>query len=417
MPLDPSIIANSMTNITAGMPDASNLMAQRVQGMENIYKIETARQAAAKEEADALQKEQEAAALEALLPAYTYGIETGDIEGALNLAPADMREGLLPYVDALRGKTPEQVRAALYGSLSASPEGQAALTAIQRGQTYGIQNRQQALAERKYEQELATAGQPEPMSAYQQAQQDLAERKFAAEQEKAARIASGEEAPVQLQKGERWNPETQRVEAVPGSQTYNKQKSVQSTDYGAAKNALRELEKVKGVVSDLKNTTGYQKAMGTGVVMSNLPNIPGLAGVTGAYDFQTKYKNLKGSVATLGRAAASLQGKLGNMAVQEWKLVSDAIANLDLDTMDADVLDDQLNIIANDILRLEAQVRDAYENEWGGTQFYAPLEGGGGGTPETAGNGVPTISTDKDYDALPSGAEFIDPEGNRRRKP
>jgi hypothetical protein len=39
--------------------------------------------------------------------------------------------------------------------------------------------------------------------------------------------------------------------------------------------------------------------------------------------------------------------------------------------MDADVLDDQLNVIANDILRLEAQVQDAYENEWGDTQFYA----------------------------------------------
>jgi len=29
----------------------------------------------------------------------------------------------------------------------------------------------------------------------------------------------------------------------------------------------------------------------------------------------------------------------------------------------------------------------------------------------------PTIKTDADYDALPSGAEFIDPQGNVRRKP
>lgn len=32
-------------------------------------------------------------------------------------------------------------------------------------------------------------------------------------------------------------------------------------------------------------------------------------------------------------------------------------------------------------------------------------------------NGPATIKTDSDYDALPSGAEFIDPEGKRRRKP
>ena len=30
---------------------------------------------------------------------------------------------------------------------------------------------------------------------------------------------------------------------------------------------------------------------------------------------------------------------------------------------------------------------------------------------------LPTITSDAEYDALPSGSEFIDPEGNRRRKP
>ena len=382
MPLDPSII--SSYNPTSGI-DLNALMTQRMQGMANINEMERQRRAdalaledrAAAQQAEQ-QKAQEAATLKALLPAYTYGIQTGDMAGALNLVPPDMQESLAPYVDALAGKSPQEVQAALIGSLSSSSAGQEALAAIQRAQTFGVQSRQQTLAEQKFAAEQAAVGMPEPMSEYQRAQQDLAERKFAEEQAKNARIASGEEAPVQLQKGERWNPEKQRVEAVPGSQTFNKQKSLQSTDYGAAKNALRELDKVKGVVSDLKNTTGFQKAMNTGVVMSNLPNIPGVSSATGAYDFQTKYKNLKGSVATLGRAAASLQGKLGNMAVQEWRLVSDAIANLDLDTMDADVLDAQLDVIANDILRLEAQVRDAYENEWGDTQFYAPLDGGGG---------------------------------------
>ena len=36
MPLDPSIIANSMSNMAANMPDVNALMQQRVQGMENI---------------------------------------------------------------------------------------------------------------------------------------------------------------------------------------------------------------------------------------------------------------------------------------------------------------------------------------------------------------------------------------------
>jgi hypothetical protein len=36
-----------------------------------------------------------------------------------------------------------------------------------------------------------------------------------------------------------------------------------------------------------------------------------------------------------------------------------------------------LEIITNDLTALDAQVRDAYEKEWGDTQFYDPLEGQG----------------------------------------
>lgn len=390
MALNPNIILS-------GMPqpfDTNALLQQQISGMENINTLERQRRAdelAMQDRAAAAEKEaaqaQEAATLKALLPAYTYGIQTGDMAGALNLVPPEMQESLRPYADALVGKSPQEVQAALIGSLSSSPAGQEALAAIQRAQTFGVQSRQQTLAEQRFAAETAAAGQPKPMTEYEAERIRLDREKAAREAAKDAAIASGEAPPVDLQKGERWNPETGRVEAVPGSTTYNKQKSTQAKDYNAATNALRELNKVRGVVSELKNTTGYQKAMGTGAIMSNLPNTPA-SSITGAYDFQTKYKNLKGSVATLGRAAASLQGKLGNMAVQEWKLVSDAIANLDLASMDADVLDAQLDIIANDIIALEAQVRDAYEKEWGDTQFYNPLDSRGpaGGGDEGAGD-------------------------------
>ena len=145
MPLDPSII--SSYNPGAGI-DVNALMQQRMQGMENINALERQRQADAldmQDRAAAQKKAQEAATIKALLPAYTYGIQTGDIEGALNLAPPDMRDGLMPYAEALRGKSPEQVRVALYGSLAGSPEGQEALAAIQRAETAGIQREQNVL--------------------------------------------------------------------------------------------------------------------------------------------------------------------------------------------------------------------------------------------------------------------------------
>lgn len=139
MPLDPSIVSNAFANISSNMPDVNALMRQRVRGAENIYQIETARQEQAAEAEKEAAKAQEDAAIKALLPAYTYGIQTGDMAGALKLVPPEMQGSLAPYVDALTGKSPQEVQAALIGSLSSSPTGQEALAAIQRGQTAQIQ--------------------------------------------------------------------------------------------------------------------------------------------------------------------------------------------------------------------------------------------------------------------------------------
>jgi hypothetical protein len=68
---------------------------------------------------------------------------------------------------------------------------------------------------------------------------------------------------------------------------------------------------------------------------------PGLGGITGfaaylpnlpkgdARQAQQKLDTFKGKILALGREMASQNGKLGNMAVQEWKFVSDAVQALD----------------------------------------------------------------------------------------
>ena len=151
MPIDPSIIGNIMAPQAVQMPDVNAMMRTQTQGMENIYQIEAAREAQAAEEA----KAQEAATIKALLPAYTYGIQTGDITGARDLVPPELRPQVQQFIDALAGRSPKDVQAALIGSLSSSPMGQEALSAIQRGQTFSVQARQQDLAEKKYAAEAA----------------------------------------------------------------------------------------------------------------------------------------------------------------------------------------------------------------------------------------------------------------------
>jgi len=383
MPLDPSIVSNAFANAANNMPDMNALMQQRVQGAENVYKIETARQEQAAEAAKEAAKQAAEAMLPAVASAFSDPSDAG-LDAATSMLPPEVATAFTPFMQRLKGVAPELRKSLLRAELLKDDEGKLILQQLEptanmrlqeatAGRRAALDERRLALDEAKLAAEAAGGG----VSPDVAARLKFDREKFEAEKAEKAKIATGEAAPVQLQKGERWNPEKQRVEAVPGSQTYNKQKSTQAKDYNAAKNAIRELDKTRGTVKALKDTTGFQKAMNTGTVMANAPNIPVVSNFSGAYDFQTKYKNLKGAVATLGRAAASLQGKLGNMAVQEWKLVSDAIANLDLENMSSDVLDDQLGIISNDLAALDAQVRDAYEKQWGDTQFYDPLEGQG----------------------------------------
>ena len=160
MPLDPSIVSNAFANVSQNMPDINSFVNQRVQGAENIYNIERQRKADAlvmEDRAAAAAQAQEEATVKALLPAFTYVFKTGDLAGGLDRAPAQYQDVLIPHMKALEGRSLEEIQAALIGSLSASPSGQEALAAIQRGETFGVQSRQQTLAEQRFAAEQKTA--------------------------------------------------------------------------------------------------------------------------------------------------------------------------------------------------------------------------------------------------------------------
>jgi hypothetical protein len=138
MPIDPSIIGNIMAPQAVQMPDVNAMMRTQTQGMENIYQIEAAREAQAKEEA----KAQEDAAVKALFPAYSYVLETGDFAGGLELAPPQYRDVLIPHIKALEGRSLPEIRAALTGSLVTTETGRALLENRSRAATLGVQQGQ-----------------------------------------------------------------------------------------------------------------------------------------------------------------------------------------------------------------------------------------------------------------------------------
>lgn len=162
MPIDPSIIGNIMAPQAVQLPDVNAMMRTQTQGMENIYQIEAAREAQAAEAA----KAQEDAVVKALFPAYSYVLETGDLAGGLEIAPAQYRDVLIPHIKALEGKSLPEIRAALTGSLVTSETGRALLENRSRAATLGVQQGQldvsrQDLVLRRQKQALDARGEGE----------------------------------------------------------------------------------------------------------------------------------------------------------------------------------------------------------------------------------------------------------------
>jgi hypothetical protein len=109
----------------------------------------------------------------------------------------------------------------------------------------------------------------------------------------------------------------------------------------------------------------------------NIRPDPGLAGITGfqalipslpnsnARKAQQKLETMKGKVMAFGRQLASLEGKLGNMAVQEWKFVSDSIQAIDPAAGNLDV---QLRDIVRQAKNFANTVQERYDLTYEGAE-------------------------------------------------
>jgi hypothetical protein len=118
---------------------------------------------------------------------------------------------------------------------------------------------------------------------------------------------------------------------------------------------------------------------------------PGLGGITGyagvlpslpsgnAAKAEQKLETFKGKIKALGRAIASQEGKLGNMAVQEWQMVSDAVQAI---KPTAGNLDEQMRDVVRQARDLARNVQDKFDLTYEG---YAPEPASGGATGEWGG--------------------------------
>lgn len=139
-------------------------------------------------------------------------------------------------------------------------------------------------------------------------------------------------------------------------QSQRKLMAADKTSVKASQSVVGELEKLtdelvgnpeKGIPPDrgLSGITGFQAL---------IPSMP----KSDARKAQQKLETMKGKVMAFGRQLASLEGKLGNMAVQEWKFVSDSIQALDPAAGNLDV---QLRDIVRQAKNFANTVQERYD--------------------------------------------------------
>lgn len=120
-----------------------------------------------------------------------------------------------------------------------------------------------------------------------------------------------------------------------------------------------------------------------------IPPHPGLGGITGytgmlpslptgeAAKAEQKLETFKGKIKALGRAIASQEGKLGNMAVQEWQMVSDAVQAI---KPTAGNLDEQMRDVVRQARVLSKNMQDKFDLTYEGgapaAGAAAPAAGG-----------------------------------------
>ena len=154
------------------------------------------------------------------------------------------------------------------------------------------------------------------------------------------------------------------------------QQQAQKKAIAADKASISGAEATATALSDL--TT---KLLGS--AEKKIPRHPGLSGMTGwqslapsaptgqARAAEQILETIKGKVKALGRTLASQDGKLGNMAVQEWKMVSDAIQAIDPASPN---FPDQLNNIVAEANSLTSRMKTRFADTYDETP--APTTGG-----------------------------------------
>lgn len=194
------------------------------------------------------------------------------------------------------------------------------------------------------------------------------------------------------------------MEAVPGGPADIKMNEKRQQDFASATQVIQQLDELSRSVNRVSTAPGLDKNFG---VQGYVPNVPGGKAADAAALLETL--KTQGAFAALQemRNASKTGGALGAVSDRENQMLQNAIAALQK-AQSAKQVRDQLKVLNDHVETSKQRIRDAYNDHW---------NRGGEAAKRGMGGGPPTVRDDSDYNKLPSGARFLDPEGNERVKP
>jgi hypothetical protein len=181
---------------------------------------------------------------------------------------------------------------------------------------------------------------------------------------------SGEIEIPKLKPGERWNPEAQRVDAIPGSDIYIKQSSNHAKEYkaviSAADKADMAIKKINDILSP-ENKGGFEGNFGgyNALVTRRFPGEN--------TDTRVKIESLKSSMKMAGLDLIRQGGSIGMMTEREWPIVEQMLAAI-VPEMSEDNARGVLTELAARFNNIKNTAKNTYTTEWESTQYFKPLD-------------------------------------------
>lgn len=128
-------------------------------------------------------------------------------------------------------------------------------------------------------------------------------------------------------------------------------------DYQSANTILANMDEVAASAAAVKNSKGLGGATG---LQAYIPSYPD----SDASQAEVRLNNLEGKITNLGKAAASMSGAIGPMAVQEWKIVRDMVAAIEPRKGEKS-LKEQIELVEKTAEGASSRIRDAYGKHYG----------------------------------------------------